>query len=143
MELHASSSSIHFGRDQKIALVEQDYYWSGSHRDVTQFVERCHTCQITKENIQNTGLNTPLPVPEAPWEDISMDFVLSLPRTQQGMDCIFVVVDRFFKMAEFIPCKKASDASYVTNLFFKEVVRLHSVPKTITSDRDTKFVGHF
>jgi hypothetical protein len=142
-EAHGGGLMGHFGIFKTHEVLAAHFFWPRMRFDVERLVARCTTCQKAKSRLHNHGLYMPLPVPTSPWLDISMDFVLSLPRTQRGRDNIFVVVDRFSKMAHFIPCHKTDDASHVAELFFREVIRLHGIPNTIVSDRDVRFVSHF
>ncbi len=79
-------------------------------------------CQQEKGRSQNPGLYTPLPIPNRPWDLVSMDFVLSFLRMQQGKNYILVFVDKLTKMSHFIPCYKTIDATHVAPLFFNEIV---------------------
>jgi hypothetical protein len=72
------------------------FFWQKMWHDVERYVSRCTTCNKAKSRLNPHGLYMSLPVPSVPWEDISMDFVLGLPRTKRGRDSIFVGVNHFF-----------------------------------------------
>jgi len=133
----------HFGVSKTLAALREHFFWPKMANGVTKYCQNCVTCHKAKAKSSPHGLYMPLPIPAAPWEDLSMDFIMGLPMSRRGRDSIFVVVDRFSKMAHFIACKNTSNATDVATLFFDNVVRLHGIPRTIVSDRDTKFVGHF
>ncbi|XP_040955925.1 uncharacterized protein, partial [Gossypium hirsutum] len=142
-EAHSGGLMGHFGVAKTLDILQEHFHWPHMKKDVEKVCSKCITCKQAKSKVMPHGLYTPLPIPTSPWVDLSMDFILGLPRTKKGRDSIFVVVDRFSKMSHFIPCHKTDDATHVADLFFKEVVRLHGIPKTIVSDRDVKFLSHF
>jgi hypothetical protein len=142
-EAHGGGLMGHSGVKKTEGILAANFFWPEMRRNVVRFVARCSTCQKAKSQLNPHGLYMPLPARSVLWEDISMDFVLGLPRTKRERDSIFVVVDRFYKMAHFIPCNKTDDASHIADLFFKEIIHLHGMPNIIISDRDTKFLRHF
>jgi len=72
-----------------------------------------------------------------------MNFILGLPRAQRGHNSIIVVVDLFSKMSHFIPYDKSDDVSHIAHLYFKEVINLHDVPRSIVFDGDFLFLEVF
>ena len=110
--------------------------------DVHKTILACPICHKAKSQLHQSLYN-PLSVPLKPSDDVSTNFIVALLRAQRQKDVIMVVVDRSFKMAYFIPCHKTNDASYITELYFKKIIRLHGVPMSILSDKDSKIQSHF
>lgn len=112
-------------------------------KQIQQYVRACVTCQRNKtSSLSPVGLLQPLPIPSRKWEDISLDFVDGLPKSQ-GIDTVFVVVDRLSKYVNFIGIKHPYTAQSVVNVFIKEIVRHHGIPSSIVSDRDKVFLSIF
>ncbi|XP_060200325.1 uncharacterized protein LOC132628570 [Lycium barbarum] len=142
-EAHNGGLMGHFGVSKTLVILSEHLFWPKMIRDVKKICARCLDCKHAKSCTQLRDLYTPLPIPSSPWLDISKDFVVGLPRTRNGRDSIFVVVDRFYKIAHFIACHKSDDASHVATLFVHNMIKLHGVPQTIVSDRDSKFLSSF
>ncbi|KAI4321445.1 hypothetical protein MLD38_034825 [Melastoma candidum] len=143
-EAHLSAYSIHPGVTKMYQNLRKQYWWPGMKRDVAQYVSRCLTCQRVKiEHRRPGGELQPLPIPEWKWDEIAMDFVTNLPRTVQGFDSVWVIVDRLTKSAHFIPISVTYSVAKLAKLYVKEVIRLHGVPSVIVSDRDARFTSRF
>jgi len=98
---------------------------------------------VTRRQRCPAGLLQPLTIPSGKWEDISMDFIVGLPKTAKGYDSIWVVVDRFTKSTHFIPVKTGYKSHQYAELYIARIVSLHDIPKTIISDRGSQFVARF
>ena len=84
-EKHIGGLASHFGHDKTFEQLQHFYYWLKMRFEVQNFVSKCKICQHAKGKIQNTGLYTPLPIPNRPWDSINMDFLLGLPKTKKAM----------------------------------------------------------
>ena len=143
-ECHDAATSGHLGAAKTLELAKRLCYWYGMDREIREYVTTCTSCQMNKSTTQPTpGLMQPLPIPDRPWSSVSMDFIVSLPRTAAGFDAILVVVCRLTKMVHFLPCTTNIDAPPTALLFFREVVRHHGMPQSIISDRDPRFTSKF
>jgi hypothetical protein len=89
------------------------------------------------------GTLQPQSIPEWKWDEIGMDFITDLPKTQKGSNAIWVVIDRLSKVAHFLPIREDIIASELADLYVSRIVSLHGVPKKIISDRGSLFTSKF
>jgi hypothetical protein len=109
-----------------------------------EYVSLCDTYQRVKaEHQRPAGLLQPLRISKWKWEEIGMDFIVGLPRTQAGYDSIWVIVDRLTKVTHFIPVKMTYSGAKLVELYMSRIMCLHGVPKKIVSDRGSQFTPKF
>jgi hypothetical protein len=131
------------GINKTYRKVRERFSWKGLKEDVMNHVKECTNFQENKDkHTHPAGLLQPLAILGHKWESISMDFITGFPRVQ-GKDCIFVVGDKLAEFSHFFSIATDFSATQVAKLFFREVFRLHGLPKNIVSDRDNRFMSMF
>jgi len=139
---HDSKVAGHFGRERTLELISRNFHWTNMERDVRKYCNECDNCQRTKASRHaKHGLLHPLELACKPWTHISTDLITDLPESE-GATMILVVVDRFTKMAHFIPIKK-KDSPSVARAYWENIWKYHGFPEDVVSDRDTTFTGSF
>jgi hypothetical protein len=137
----------HFGRKRTLDVIRRFYTWPGLATSVREYCKTCDVCQRMKvPRHKPYGLLQPLPMPDRPWQDISLDFIVALPpskRRQDVYDAILVVVCRFSKMVRFIPCHNTVDAGELGAILIDEIFSKYGAPRSIVSDRGTTFTSEY
>ncbi|GKE14720.1 putative reverse transcriptase domain-containing protein, partial [Tanacetum coccineum] len=143
-ESHKSKYSIHPGSDKMYQDMKKLYWWPNMKADIATYVSKCLTCaKVKAEHQRPSGLLVQPKIPEWKWDNITMDFVTKLPKTSQGYDTIWVIVDRLTKSAIFTPIRETDPLDKLARLYLKEVVTRHGIPVSIICDRDPRFASNF
>jgi len=147
MKVHDDPLAGHFGSERTLRLLSRDFYWPEMSQSVREYVDTCDVCQRTKvKRHRPYGELVSLPVPNKPWQEITMDFVTDLPpsRGEDGVyDSILVILDRYTKMARYLPCRKSINAEQLANLLVNRLFLEFGTPEGIVSDRGTVFTSQF
>jgi hypothetical protein len=143
-EVHDVPYVGHPSYHKTITAVRSQFFWPGMKKDVVDYIVQCMECQKVKDDHRHpAGFLQPLPILENKWEVITMDFITGLPRTNKQHDSIMLVVEKLTKVSHFVHVKTTHTTENIEEIFMKEISRLHGIPRTIVSDRDTKFTSNF
>ena len=145
---HDDPRAGHFGAGKTLDLLTRKFHWKDIAGDVRRYVSSCEQCQGARMPTHRPyGSLQSLPLPEEPFQELTMDFISGLPSSQRDngheFDAILVVVDRFTKMGMFIPTTKTVTAETLARLFYEQVECRYGTPVGIVTDRDSLFTSHF
>ncbi|MCO5552875.1 hypothetical protein L7F22_006394 [Adiantum nelumboides] len=143
-ESHAPPYAGHRGIQTTMKAIQTYFYWPTMKGDIQDYVSKCVVCQKTKyDRGKQRRLLQPLPIPDSPWESISMDFIFGFPKSIHGNTGIWTIVDRFRKQAHFIPIKKTIKAHQMATFFISQIFKYHGLPTSIVSDRNPRMTNNF
>ncbi|GKE69406.1 putative reverse transcriptase domain-containing protein [Tanacetum coccineum] len=135
-EAHKTRYSVHLGADKMYHDLRDMYWWPGMKRDVATYVRKCLTClKVKAEHQRPSGLLQQPKIPEWKWDNITMDFIMKLPRSKSGHDTIWVVVDKLTKSTYFLATHKDYSIEKLARLYIDEIVTRHGVPMDRQSER--------
>ncbi|KAJ9514002.1 hypothetical protein QJQ45_021113 [Haematococcus lacustris] len=139
--MHDTRSAGHLGMTKTLEQLKRWFTWPGVSEDVKSYVRSCHSCQVNKSSAKKrAGLLQPLPIPERPWDSVSMDLIVKLPASGPNKyDSILVFVDRLTKMVHLVKTWESMTATQYAKLFLEHVFRLHGMPRSVVSDRGPQF----
>ena len=144
---HDADTAGHFGVARTLEVVGRKYHWNGMKKDIKSYIRSCPECQRGKAKRHRPhGELAPAPQPQRPWQEITMDFITDLPPSNfhgRIYDSILVVVDRYTKMARYIPCNKTITATELVDTFMGKIYKDFGAPEGITSDRGSVFTSKF
>ncbi|GJT93951.1 putative reverse transcriptase domain-containing protein [Tanacetum coccineum] len=128
-ESHKSKYSIHPGSDKMYQDMKKLYWWPNMKANIATYVSKCLTCaKVKAEHQRPSGLLVQPDIPQWKWDNITMDFVTKLPKSSQGYDTIWVIVDRLTKSAIFVPMRETDPMDKLARMYLKEVVTRHGIP---------------
>ena len=137
---HDHPTAGHFGQHKTLELIRRDYTWPNVRTMVADYVRSCTSCARSKPiRHKPYGMLQQLPIPERPWNSISMDFIEHLPKSD-GFTAILVVVDHLTKQSIFIPTYDTVTSADLALLFVQHVFSKHGVPSHIMSDHSSEFI---
>ncbi|GJT19478.1 putative reverse transcriptase domain-containing protein [Tanacetum coccineum] len=143
-ESHKSKYSIHPGSEKMYQDMKKLYWWPNMKADIATYVSKCLTCaRVKAEHQRPSGLLVQPAIPEWKWDNIMMDFITKLPKSSQGFDTIWVIVDRLTKSAHFLPIRENDPLDKLARLYLNRIVARHGIPVSIICDRDGRFTSNF
>nr|GEX66260.1 putative reverse transcriptase domain-containing protein [Tanacetum cinerariifolium] len=143
-ESHKSKYSIHPGSEKMYQDIKKLYWWSNMKADIATYVRKCLTCaKVKAEHQRPSGLSVQPAMPVWKWDNIIMDFITKLPKSSQGFDTIWVIVDRLKKSVHFLPIRENDPMDKLARLYLDRIVTRHGTPVSIIYDRDGRFTSNF
>lgn len=144
---HDDPYAGHYREKRTYEAIRSKYHWDGMRSQIREYVRQCHTCQLDAVHRHKPyGLLEPLPVPQQPWQWMSVDFITGLPSSKwdgKTYNAIMVVVDLFTKHSLYVPTTKELDAAGLADLFYEKVMTHYGMPENLVSDRGTVFTSEF
>nr|GEU89976.1 putative reverse transcriptase domain-containing protein [Tanacetum cinerariifolium] len=143
-ESHKSKYSIHPGSDKMYQDMKKLCWWPNMKANIATYVSKCLTCVRVKAKHQRPSRLLVQPaIPEWKWDNITMDFITKLPKSPQGFDTIWVIVDRLTKSAHFLPIRENDPLDKLARLYLNRIVARHGIHVSIICDRDGRFTSNF